>query len=102
MDDRRPRVDPSAGTSPGDAAGSGRGEAVEGHEPESDPEPESQPQPEPTQARASDREPTGDEAVDEALDLLDSVSGESLDRHIEVGQQVHRTLQARLADVGRE
>ena len=46
--------------------------------------------------------PPGDAAVDQALDLLDSVSGESLDRHIEVGQQVHRTLQARLADIGRE
>ncbi len=94
VDDGRSRVDPSAGTSSGDTAVSGRSEAVEGHEPESEPEP--------TQARASDREPTGDAAVDQALDLLDSVSGESLDRHIEVGQQVHRTLQARLADVGRE
>jgi hypothetical protein len=92
VDDGRPRVDPSAGTSSGDASGSGRDEAVEGQEPE----------PDPTQARASGRKPTGDAAVDQALDLLDSVSGESLDRHIEVGQQVHRTLQARLADVGRE
>ena len=94
MDAGRPRVDPSAGTSSGDAAVSARDEAVEGQEPE--------PEPEPTQARASDREPTGDAAVDQALDLLDSLSGESLDRHIEVGQQVHRTLQARLADIGRE
>jgi hypothetical protein len=103
-DDVRPRVDP-AGTSSGDAAVPGRDEAVEGHEveePGSEPEPESEPAPAPAQARASDREPTGDAAVDQALDLLDSVSGESLDRHIEVGQQVHRTLQARLADVGRE
>ena len=90
MDDGRPRVDPSAGTPSGDAAVSARDEAAEGQEPE------------PTQARASDREPTGDAAVDQALDLLDSLSGESLDRHIEVGQQVHRTLQARLADIGRE
>lgn len=96
VDDGRPRVDPSAGSSSGDAAMPGRDEADAGHE--SEPESES----EPTQARASDREPTGDAAVDQALDLLDSVSGESLDRHIEVGQQVHRTLQARLADIGRE
>jgi hypothetical protein len=95
-DETRTRVDPSAGTSSGDTAVSGQDEAVEGHEPESEPVPE------PTQTRASDREPTGDPAVDQALDLLDSVSGESLDRHIEVGQQVHRTLQARLADVGSE
>jgi hypothetical protein len=92
VDDGRPRVDPSAGMSSDDAAVLGRDEAVKGQEPE----------PEPTQARASDREPTGDAAVDQALDLLDSLSGESLDRHIEVGQQVHRTLQARLADIGRE
>jgi hypothetical protein len=92
VDDGRPRVDLSAGMSSDDAAVLGRDEADEGQEPE----------PEPTQARASDREPTGDAAVDQALDLLDSLSGESLDRHIEVGQQVHRTLQARLADIGRE
>ena len=87
VDGGRSRIDPSAGTSSGDAAGSGRGEAVDGHEPDSDQdhdhesEPESdhdhdhepESQPEPTQARASDREPTGDEAVDQALDLLDSV-----------------------------
>jgi len=90
--DGRPRADPSTGTSSGDVGVSGRDEAVERLEPES----------EPTRARAADREPTGDAAVDQALDLLDSVSGESLDRHIEVGQQVHRTLQARLADIGRE
>ena len=96
VDDRRPTGRPAAGTSSGDAVLSGLDEAVAGHERE--PEAES----EPTQARASDREPTGDAAVDQALDLLDSVSGESLDRHIEVGQQVHRTLQARLADIGRE
>jgi len=48
------------------------------------------------------RKPTGDAVVDRALDELDDVSGQPLDRHIEVGQQVHRTLQARLADIGRE
>ena len=98
VDDGRLGVDPSAGPSSGDAAVSGHDEAVEGLKPQPQPEPES----EPTQAWARDREPTGDAAVDAALDLLDSVSGESLDRHIEVGQQVHRTLQARLADIGRE
>ena len=93
----RPRVDPSAGTSSGDAAGSGRGRGQA-----EDQRARARDECRPTQARASDREPTGDAAVDQALDLLDSVSGESLDRHIEVGQQVHRTLQARLADLGRE
>jgi hypothetical protein len=48
------------------------------------------------------REPTGDAAVDRALDDLDALPGQPLDRHIEVGQQVHRTLQGRLADIGRE
>jgi len=54
------------------------------------------------QAPSADRKPTGDAVVDRALDDLDDVSGQPLDRHIEVGQQVHRTLQARLADIGRE
>jgi len=40
--------------------------------------------------------------VDGALDELGTLPGQPLDRHIEVGEQVHRTLQARLADIGRE
>jgi hypothetical protein len=52
-------------------------------------------------ARAG-RNPTGDAVVDRALDELDALPGQPLDRHIEVGQQVHRALQARLADIGRE
>ncbi len=54
------------------------------------------------QAARTSRNPTGDAVVDRALDDLDALPGQSLDRHIEVGQQVHRTLQARLADIGRE
>jgi hypothetical protein len=54
------------------------------------------------QAARASRNPTGDAVVDRALDDLDALPGQPLDRHIEVGQQVHRTLQARLADVGRE
>jgi hypothetical protein len=54
------------------------------------------------QAPKPGRITTGDAVVDRALDDLDNVSGQPLDRHIEVGQQVHRTLQARLADIGRE
>jgi len=40
--------------------------------------------------------------VDGALDELGTLPGQPLDRHIEVGEQVHRMLQARLADIGRE
>jgi hypothetical protein len=54
------------------------------------------------QAAGAGRNLTGDGVVDRALDDLDALPGQPLDRHIEVGQQVHRTLQARLADVGRE
>ena len=52
--------------------------------------------------QAAGRNPTGDAIVDRALDDIDALPGQPLDRHIEVGQQVHRTLQARLADIGRE
>ena len=54
------------------------------------------------QAAGAGRNLTGDAVVDRALDALDALPGQPLDRHIEVGQQVHRTLQARLADIGRE
>ncbi|MGZ4751377.1 MAG: hypothetical protein ACXVYU_09905 [Oryzihumus sp.] len=48
------------------------------------------------------REPTGDVVVDAVLDEFDRVTGEPLDAHVEVGEKVHRTLQARLADLGDE
>lgn len=54
------------------------------------------------------REPTGDHAVDEVLRELDAVTDElldtqkSLDTQIEVGEKVHRILQGRLADLGKE
>ena len=35
-------------------------------------------------------------------DELDALGDQPLDRHIEVGEQVHRILQGRLADIGRE
>jgi len=50
----------------------------------------------------TERQPTGDEAVDEVLSQLDSATGESLDRKIEVAQHVHEVLQSRLADLGQE
>lgn len=54
------------------------------------------------QASRPAREPTGDAAVDRALGELDALGDQPLDRHIEVGEQVHRILQGRLADIGRE
>lgn len=48
------------------------------------------------------KEPTGDVVVDAVLDEFDRVTGEPLDAHVEVGEKVHRTLQARLADLGDE
>lgn len=48
------------------------------------------------------RRPTGDAAVDEVLGRLDAVIGEPLDAQIEVGEQVHRVLQGRLVDLGKE
>ena len=48
------------------------------------------------------KEPTGDAVVDAVLDEFDRVTGEPLDAHVEVGEKVHRTLQARLADLGDE
>jgi len=48
------------------------------------------------------REPTGDHAVDEVLEQLDTVTDAPLDIQIEVSQRVHRVLQGRLADLGQE
>jgi hypothetical protein len=48
------------------------------------------------------RQPTGDQAVDDALAQLDQVSQEPLDIQIEVSERVHRVLQSRLTDLGRE
>lgn len=48
------------------------------------------------------RQPTGDHAVEDVLDKLDTVSDEPLDTQIEVIEQVHRVLQGRLADLGQE
>lgn len=48
------------------------------------------------------RPETGDPSVDEVLRQLDRVADESLDTQIEVSEQVHRVLQNRLADLGKE
>jgi hypothetical protein len=48
------------------------------------------------------REPTGDQAVDDVLGRRDQAAGEPLDIQIEVGERVHRVLQGRLADLGRD
>jgi hypothetical protein len=53
-------------------------------------------------APATARQPTGDEAVDDVLGQLDAVTDEPLDTQIEIGEQVHRVLQGRLADLGKE
>jgi hypothetical protein len=47
-------------------------------------------------------ESTGDNAVDAALRQLDTATDEPLDIQIEVSERVHRVLQGRLADLGRE
>jgi cell division septation protein DedD len=51
---------------------------------------------------ADPRQPTGDEAVDDVLGRLDTVTHEPLDVQIEVSEQVHRVLQDRLADLAQE
>jgi hypothetical protein len=48
------------------------------------------------------RQPTGDDAVDQVLGQLDAATDEPLDIQIEVGEQVHRVLLGRLADLGKE
>ena len=54
--------------------------------------------PPPVAARA----PTGDDAVDDVLGQLDAVADEPLDSQIRAGELVHRVLQGRLADLGKE
>jgi hypothetical protein len=54
------------------------------------------------EATSASRQPTGDAAVDEVLAQLDAVTDEPLDSQIQVGEQVHRVLQGRLADLGKE
>jgi len=45
---------------------------------------------------------TGDDVIDSALvDLERSTASGSLDEQVEAGEKVHRTLQIRLADLGR-
>jgi hypothetical protein len=56
----------------------------------------------PSVAQADERLPTGDAAVDEVLGQLDTVTDEPLDSQIEAGEEVHRVLQDRLADLGQE
>jgi hypothetical protein len=46
-------------------------------------------------------EPTGNEAVDAALDRLRELSDRSTDQHPELYDDVHQRLQAALADLGR-
>jgi hypothetical protein len=53
-------------------------------------------------ATSGARQPTGDNAVDDVLAQLDAVTDEPLDSQIQVGEQVHRVLQGRLADLGKE
>ncbi|WP_270887837.1 hypothetical protein [Pedococcus sp. 5OH_020] len=45
---------------------------------------------------------TGDIVVDAALRELQQAPTDDLDAQIEAGQRVHRTLQARLSDLGGE
>jgi hypothetical protein len=56
----------------------------------------------PSVVPADERVPTGDAAVDDVLGHLDTVTGEPLDSQIEAGEEVHRVLQDRLADLGQE
>jgi hypothetical protein len=62
--------------------------------------------PDPTQPVAArpgaTRQPTGDQAVDDVLGQLDQVANEPLDIQIDVSERVHRVLQGRLADLGRQ
>jgi hypothetical protein len=52
--------------------------------------------------RSVARQPTGDDAVDRVLEQFDAVADEPLDSQIDAGEQVHRVLQGRLADLGQE
>jgi hypothetical protein len=53
-------------------------------------------------ARSVARQPTGDDAVDQVLEQFDAVADEPLDSQIDAGEEVHRVLQGRLADLGKE
>jgi hypothetical protein len=53
-------------------------------------------------AQDEPRRPTGDAAVDEALEALEAVTHEPLDTQIEVGERVQRVLRGRLDDLGKE
>ena len=46
-------------------------------------------------------EPTGNEAVDAALDRLRELSDRPTDQHPELYDDVHQRLQAAMADLGR-
>lgn len=50
----------------------------------------------------SERQPTGDQAVDDVLTQLEQVTDAPLDVQIDVSERVHQVLQARLADLGQE
>jgi hypothetical protein len=56
----------------------------------------------PSTALEALRQPTGDDAVDDVLAQLDATTDQPLDSQIQVGDQVHRVLQGRLADLGKE
>jgi len=56
----------------------------------------------PATALEASRQPTGDDAVDDVLAQLDATTDQPLDSQIQVGEQVHRVLQGRLADLGKE
>ena len=56
----------------------------------------------PGAVQAAEPARTGDAAVDEVLGHLDTVTGKPLDSQIEAGEEVHRVLQDRLADLGQE
>jgi len=56
----------------------------------------------PSVVQAAEPVRTGDVAVDEVLGHLHTVTGEPLDSQIEAGEEVHRVLQDRLADLGQE
>lgn len=53
-------------------------------------------------SRADAAVETGDDAVDEVLGLLGSLTHDSLDIQIEAGERAHRVLQGRLSDLGQE
>ena len=56
----------------------------------------------PISAPETVRRLTGDDAVDQVLERFDAVADESLDTQIDAGEQVHRVLLGRLADLGKE